>query len=240
MSPIIDPDVLQKGPSMARDPRVRDVTVLTTKRAVAAEFFAHGSPRIIISSSLLLITARFSLGQWSPRDLMMLILTLALTGTVEWVIHRYLLHAPEGSFRMRQLKTGTGHRQHHLDPNDIDNVLLEASDAFSFTVLLGVFSAAWSLPVLALLDQPLAAGFVAAWTLSVLALAHYEWTHLLIHTRYRPKSRLYSRLARNHRLHHYRNERYWLGVTSNSGDRLLRTLPDKSTVDHSETARSLV
>jgi hypothetical protein len=72
------------------------------------------------------------------------------------------------------------------------------------------------------------------------ALAHYEWTHLLVHSRYRPKSRFYARLSRNHRLHHFRNERYWLGVTSNSGDRILRTLPRaKTDVPLSETARTL-
>ena len=61
-----------------------------------------------------------------------------------------------------------------------------------------------------------------------------------MHTRYRPSSRLYARLARNHRLHHFRNERYWLGVTSNSGDRILRTLPrSKTDVPLSDTARTL-
>jgi hypothetical protein len=47
-------------------------------------------------------------------------------------------------------------------------------------------------------------------------------------------------LARNHRRHHYRNERYWLGVTSNAGDRLMRTLPKADDdVPRSETARTL-
>ena len=42
------------------------------------------------------------------------------------------------------------------------------------------------------------------------------------------------------RLHHYRNENYWLGVSSNTGDRLLRTLPKhKTDVPLSETARTL-
>ena len=33
---------------------------------------------------------------------------------------------------------------------------------------------------------------------------------------------LYQRLWRNHRLHHFKNEHYWFGVTMLSGDRLLR------------------
>ena len=76
--------------------------------------------------------------------------------------------------------------------------------------------------------------------LAYLSLAHYEWVHLMVHTRYRPKTRFYRRLATNHRLHHYRNEKYWLGVTSNLGDRLLGTYPaEKSDVPLSDTARTL-
>jgi sterol desaturase/sphingolipid hydroxylase (fatty acid hydroxylase superfamily) len=74
----------------------------------------------------------------------------------------------------------------------------------------------------------------------VAAATHYEWTHLLIHTAYRPRTRFYARLSRNHRRHHYRNEGYWLGVTSNLGDRLLGTLPAADErVPLSATARTL-
>ena len=72
------------------------------------------------------------------------------------------------------------------------------------------------------------------------ALGHYEWTHLLVHTRYRPKSRYYKRLARNHRRHHFRNEDYWMGITSNLGDRMFGTYPkDSKSVPLSDTARTL-
>jgi hypothetical protein len=77
-------------------------------------------------------------------------------------------------------------------------------------------------------------------SVGLVALLHYEWVHLLVHSRYRPRSRYYSRLAKNHRLHHFRNESYWLGVTIDTGDRLARTLPaDRSAVPLSETARTL-
>jgi len=90
------------------------------------------------------------------------------------------------------------------------------------------------------LGAPLLATYLTALLAAYVTLAHYEWTHLLVHTRYRPKNRYYKRLEANHRLHHYRNEHYWLGVTSNLGDRVLRTLPnDKSDVPLSDTARTL-
>ena len=42
-----------------------------------------------------------------------------------------------------------------------------------------------------------------------------------------------------HRLHHYKNEHYWFGVTSTVGDHLLGTTPEQSTVTKSATARTL-
>lgn len=67
----------------------------------------------------------------------------------------------------------------------------------------------------------------------------YDWTHFLIHTRVPPRTAYYRRIWRGHRLHHYRNERYWLGVTSPLGDLALRTNPPRDAVELSPTARGL-
>jgi hypothetical protein len=40
-------------------------------------------------------------------------------------------------------------------------------------------------------------------------------------------------------LHHFKNERYWFGVTSIVGDRVIGTLPDQREVPRSPTARTL-
>ncbi len=213
---------------------------LRTRREVASTYFSAGSPRILVAVALGLVAWRLSLGRWGWGDGLMVLSTLALTGTVEWVIHRFLLHAPEESFRMRRLKTGIGHHKHHLDPTDLGWILLHPIDAAVFLAMFSGFTAAWSVPLLSVVGLPILPGFASAFTLAAVSLAHYEWVHLLVHTRYRPSSRYYSRLSRNHRLHHYRNEHYWLGVTSNSGDRILRTLPaDKTDVPLSSTARTL-
>ena len=66
----------------------------------------------------------------------------------------------------------------------------------------------------------------------------YEWTHFLIHTAYRPRSRDYRSVWRNHRLHHFKNERFWHGITQNLSDRVLGTLPDHRDVPKSKTART--
>jgi sterol desaturase/sphingolipid hydroxylase (fatty acid hydroxylase superfamily) len=74
---------------------------------------------------------------------------------------------------------------------------------------------------------------------SYVVLASYEWCHFLIHTPYRPRGRYYRAIWRGHRLHHYKNEHYWFGVTSTLGDQLLGTAPDQADVPKSGTARTL-
>src|SRR5213079_1480313 len=72
-----------------------------------------------------------------------------------------------------------------------------------------------------------------------LLVAIYEWTHFLIHTAHRPSSRFYRSVWRNHRLHHFKNEHYWHGITNTVSDRVLGTLRDQREVPRSPTARTL-
>ena len=213
---------------------------LRTRTDVANAFVRTGSARVIVPIIVVLAIGRLMLGEWGRGDLAMAITIVAMTGTVEWVIHRYLLHAPPQAWISRRLGTGAGHREHHLDPPELRWLLLRGIDAAMFLAALTVFSAAWSIPLAWVVGGNVGPSYLTAVALTALGLGRYEWTHLLIHSAHRPRSSYYARLAANHRRHHYRNERYWLGVTSNSGDRLLRTLP--SAVDdvvRSETARTL-
>ncbi len=218
---------------------------LRTKRETLSAFSRAGSARIIAATLLATLVARAIYGRFGWLDLFLLAASLALVGVVEWVIHLFLLHAPASSFRMRTLKTGTGHREHHLDPGHLGWLLLGPIDAAVFVVMIAAGSFGWTYPIAVAggmwFDDASWIGLGLTATAAAIALmGHYEWTHLLVHTRYRPRSRYYKRLARNHRRHHYRNERYWLGVTSNLGDRLLGSYPAQtSDVERSATARTL-
>lgn len=67
-----------------------------------------------------------------------------------------------------------------------------------------------------------------------------EWTHHLIHTEYRPKTRLCRASWRNHRLHHCKNEHCWFTITTaGTADRVLGTCPDPARVASSPTAKNL-
>ncbi len=218
---------------------------LRTKRETARAFFGQPSPRVITAAVAVAFIARLLAGAPSWADLAVVAATLVLVGPVEWFIHLFLLHAPEDAWTSRRLGTGSGHRQHHLDPPAVEWLLLRGLDAAVFVVMIALWTALWSIPALAVFGlavggQGLLAPYITALLAAFVALGHYEWTHLLVHTRYRPRTRYYRRLARNHRRHHYRNESYWLGVTSNLGDRIMRTYPaDTSDIPLSDTARTL-
>ena len=220
---------------------------LRTKRSVARAFFSQGSPRVITVAVAIVVVARVAVGatNWGWSDVLVVAVTALVVGPVEWVLHKYLLHAGPDSRARRTLGTGVGHQQHHVDPPAIEWLLLQRGDALLYTLVIGIMTLAWSaaaVTVFGLLvgGQALLAPMVTAVLCAYLALGHYEWVHLLVHTRYRLKSRYYKRLARNHRRHHYRNEDFWLGITSNLGDRVFRTYPsDTSAVPLSDTARTL-
>ena len=214
---------------------------LSAKREILGVFRRTGSAGVLAALAVVLALLRVGFGGPLGRgDVLALVATLALTGPVEWIIHLYLLHAPPDAWVSRTLGTGAGHRKHHLDPPDVDYLLLRGVDAAVNAAGLGVITAMWSVPLMWLTGASVIGGFLTGWTLAALGLLHYEWVHLLVHTRYRPRTRYYRTLERRHRLHHFRNEHYWLGVTSNTGDRLFRTLPEhRSDVPLSDTARTL-
>ena len=222
------------------DPRMVRASDLRTKREILRVFLAHWSPRIILLTTTVTLVARLSVWSVSRGDLVVLAAVLFLTGPLEWFIHKFALHTDPDAWLTRKLGLGVGHRNHHVDPPALDNLLLAGPDAAIFCVVLGLTTTVWALPLLWLTGSPIAVPMLTALALTYLGFANYEWTHLMVHTRYRPRTRFYARLARNHRLHHYRNEEYWLGVTSNLGDRLLRTYPrHKTDVPLSDTARNL-
>jgi len=227
--------------------RARDITSLG---GAARAFARSSSGRVIVVATCLAAVVRLALGNWSFGDALAVLAVVVALGPVEWMIHRRLLHAEPGSTLAELLGTRAAHERHHRDPDDVDWLLLRRPNAIgSCLAIIAPVAAAvagFSLISLSLVglspsvvSEARAIGATVGFT-GLVALLHYEWVHLLVHSRYRPRSRYYTRLAKNHRLHHFRNERYWLGVTMDTGDRLARTLPaDRSAVPLSETARSI-
>ena len=201
--------------------------------AVWREFWRHPSPWMISAFLALSVVVRVLVGGGSWWELLIPAALVAAFPVIEWVIHVGILH-----WRPRRIGPvevdsllARKHREHHADPRDLPLVFIP------WQVL------SWLLPAYVVVARLAVPSTPAAWSLlvSVYALmSGYEWTHYLIHSDYRPRSRAYRAVWRNHRLHHYKNEHYWFTVTtSGTADRLFGTYPDPETVATSGTAKNL-
>jgi hypothetical protein len=217
----------------------REVTSLARARR---EFLRKDSPWVIGAGVVALCAVRAALGDLSWRDGVAVAAMLAVYPFGEWAIHVFLLHAKPIRIRGRKIDTvaARAHRAHHRDPTDLDMVLLYWWQA-AFLMLVAV---PLTIGLGALIVTPLAGpvpldALVSAGIAGYLMVFAYEWTHFLIHTAYRPGSRAYRTIWRNHRLHHFKNEHFWHGITNNLSDRVLGTNPEVRKVPKSETAKTL-
>ena len=204
-------------------------------------FIRRRTPPILAGAILAALVLRVALGGWDWRDAVVAVAVIAGTPLAEWAIHVYLLHAKPiqlGPFR-HDLIAAREHRAHHMAPAELDGVLIPTYAVLIFIPLIALTVWALSFPIHLLLGGDRLAHAATGLLVSFAILGAYEWCHFLIHTPYRPRGRYYRTIWRGHRLHHYKNEHYWFGVTSTVGDQILRTAPDQSTIPKSNTARTL-
>jgi hypothetical protein len=208
-------------------PAARVRTLVEARRA----FFAHGSPWLLLGVLLASVAAIFAVGGWRWAQLLVVVAVLGAQPFVEWLIHVYVLHA-----RPRRIGPVTldlyqarKHRAHHAAPRDLDILFIPLRGHLAGGVVVAGLC-------LLLPDAATRLALVVAVTASSLA---YEWVHFLIHTDYKPRTALYRRLYVGHRLHHYRNENYWFGVSRRLGDSVLGTNPAKDDVPLSPTCLTL-
>jgi len=209
--------------ALARD------TPSSFKEAVSV-FFSHWSPRLLTLGLAAACVGRLEQGAWSAADALGPAAVLASWPVLEWLIHVHLLH-----FRPRTVLglhidplNARRHRAHHLDPWRFERAFIPASSLALAQLLL--------LSIAAISPWP------ALWSIAAVITAlglHYEWVHYLCHIRYCPRSQRYRTLVQNHRRHHFKNEKYWLGVSMLGGDLLLGTSADPEEVQHSATVRRL-
>jgi hypothetical protein len=237
------------APTQTRsDPLTASPETVPTTRAMgpslldcARVFARQPSPPYLFGAVALALAARVAQSELGWRDLVMIAGLLAVTPFVEWAIHVYLLHARPFTLLGRNVEilSAREHRAHHEAPAVLEGVLIPVYAVLIFLVSIAAINWVLSFPIHLVLGGPRLAYATTGVVTSFAILAAYEWTHFLIHTPHRARSRYYKAIWRNHRLHHYKNERYWFGVTSTVGDRVIGTLPDQRAVQRSATARSL-
>ena len=204
-------------------------------------FLRQRTAPLLAVAIVLAVALRVGLGRFGWRDLVVVLGVTALTPPVEWLIHVYFLHArPLRVFgRTHDLVAAREHRAHHVAPAELEKVLLPRYAVVVFAGQIALVSWLVSFPVHWVLGGHRLGLAVTGLLVSYSILAGYEWCHFLIHTPYRPRGRYYRSVWRGHRLHHFKNEHYWFGVTSTVADHLLRTAPPQSEVPKSGTARTL-
>jgi len=199
----------------------------------AREFWRHPSPWMIGAGLIVTLTVRIVVGDWGFADLLVPVAMLAAFPFFEWSVHVFVLH-----WRPRRLGRLTidsllarKHREHHVNPREVPLIFIP------WPALLWVLPVSVGIALLAFPSTGLGLTYLVFVTIFGLG---YEWCHYLIHSDYKPKTRLYRAIWMNHRQHHYKNEHYWFTVTSaGTADRVLGTHPDAATVAASPTAKNL-
>jgi len=196
------------------------------------DFYCHASPVILTSLTLIFVGARLTMGNWQWLDLVAPLIVFCAWPFFEWVLHVFLLHFKPRKIFGRTIDIGLArkHRTHHIDPTDLSDMMISfAVFPFAVPLIAGLFF--YYMP-----STELALGALA--TFFALAL-NYEWSHYLGHVNWCPPIEYYRRRVRLHRLHHYRNEQMWWGVSMGMGDTVLGTAPDAKSVARSPTVNNV-
>ena len=149
---------------------------------------------------------------------------------VEYVSHRFLLHAPprpEPSLSRLQRRL---HYDHHREPDALE--LLFVPLWFSLPSL-AVYAALY---YLLSRSVPIVLALVLG---NLISFLYYEWVHYIAHVPVTPRTPWGRWMKKYHLLHHYKNEGLWFGVTNPSLDLLFGTYRQAALAGKSPTVRSI-
>ena len=219
----------QRPRAHALDPRAPGLSL----RQALLIFTRATSARIISGLLVIALAVRIAVGGFSVWDLVVAATIVAVHPFTEWVIHVGVLHWRPRRLGRFVLDTDLAHkhRLHHVSPHEPE---------YWYTPMRGaLIGFAISALIIWMVSPNVELWLTFLATIFAVGLV-YEWTHYLCHTSYRPRGRLYRRLWRLHRLHHFKNEHYWKGVTMHLADWVLGTLPSPRAVPTSPTCRDLL
>lgn len=218
-------------------PAVEDAREVRSLRHAWAVFMSYPSPRALALQLAALLGLRIHLLARGDipglADLgVLLAITCVLWPMQEWFLHQYVLHLRPRELAGRRFDPyfARKHRAHHRQPYHLPDVFLP------LRVVIPLVPPTLALWWWVMPTPSLALSAMISFGGAALA---YEWIHYLTHTNVAPRTAWFRRVRRNHRYHHYKNERYWHGFTLPMVDTLLGTNPDPTTVETSATARTL-
>jgi 4-hydroxysphinganine ceramide fatty acyl 2-hydroxylase len=197
--------------------------------SIVSGFFRHSS-NVVFTLLLAAIVAILFERKWVVEALPFVGVGMLVFFCVEYVSHRFLLHAaprPEPYLSRLQRRL---HYDHHREPDILE--LLFVPLWFSLP----------NLAVYAALYYLLSGSVPATLALllgNLISFMYYEWVHYIAHIPSTPLTPWGRWMKKYHLLHHFKNEGLWFGVTNPSLDLLLGTYRPASLADKSSTVRNI-
>jgi 4-hydroxysphinganine ceramide fatty acyl 2-hydroxylase len=166
----------------------------------------------LMSTGLLIATYRGGETRL-PRLAALLVAGLLAWTLLEYLFHRFILHANIRSGMLRSF-TNESHLRHHLAPRDPDQILVKP--VFALVVSTVIFAI-----ILSMTRDP----FVSAATISGIwaGFLYYEAVHYRVHMSL-SHSRVLQQQRRAHFYHHFSNSGLCFGVTSPLWDYVFGTM----------------
>lgn len=214
------------------------VPLAKTNRQAVKLFWRYPSPWALlagVATTIAILVITIQDYGWTWYALLGVLAVIVMQPFLEWVLHIIVLHDKPRKIGPWTFDTivAKDHRAHHLDPRDVRLIFIPNRWVLylSFTVFV-VYLFNWVHFGPAVAATVAVAQFLVALT--------YEWTHFWVHQDVVAYNSYAKLVKRNHRNHHYRNSTYWLGVTSDVGDRVFRTAPPYKTVEVVDYAKDLL
>lgn len=201
-------------------------------RDLVVAFFTHYSIQAYLALFLIAVALAVHWSDGWARPLLSAALMTLLYPLIEYLLHRFVLHA---EFLYKHPSTAKLwkriHYDHHQNPHDL-------------AVLFGALYT--TLPTIALITLPIGAlvgglgGAAAAFAAGCAIITVYEFCHCVQHLPWTPRSRWLRDIKRRHLAHHFHSERGNFGITSNLWDRVFGTFYEQpKDVRRSETTYNL-
>jgi 4-hydroxysphinganine ceramide fatty acyl 2-hydroxylase len=191
-------------------------------------FFRHGSNAVLalaIVASILAFSSHIV-----SFSFVAALIGAAVFFVSEYTTHRFLFHAAPCKMPWLLRLQHRLHYDHHIDPPKLELLFLPLWFVIPTTLIYyGVYVAITRNPALAL---SLTVG-------SLCALLYYEWVHYVAHLPFNPITPFGRYVKKYHLWHHFKNERYWYGVTNPSMDFVGATYRDVDAVERSTTVREI-
>ncbi len=142
-----------------------------------------------------------------------------------WYCFLFHLKPPKNVFLLKMLRRL--HYDHHVYPDDLKLLFLPVWFSVpSFTIYLLI-----SYGITKSVTVTLSFGIGL-----IIMLLVYEWKRYIAHKPIRPVTKFGRWLKKQHILHHYKNEKFWFGVSNPVFDFIFGTLKDGKDVELSTTS----